>query len=71
LNCREAWNFGTLGTCGSLKRFERREAIETDWNDWNGLIPVMNGAKRLNGWNDWNWLSVFVRATFSPRKNSL
>jgi hypothetical protein len=71
LNCREAWNFGTLGTCGSLKRFERREAIETDWNDWNGLIPVMNGAKRLNGWNDWNWLSVFVRATFSRRKNLL
>jgi len=42
-----------------------------DWNNWNGLIPVVNGAKRLNGWNDWNWLSVFVRATFSLRKNAL
>ena len=27
-----------------------------DWNDWNGLIPAMNGAKRLNDWNGWNGL---------------
>jgi hypothetical protein len=24
----------------------------SDWNAWNGLIRVMNGAKRWNGWND-------------------
>jgi len=24
------------------------------WIIWNGPVPVMNGAKRLNGWNDWN-----------------
>jgi len=32
---------------------------------------ALNEAKRLNGWYEWNWLSVFVRAAFSLRKNPL
>jgi hypothetical protein len=45
------WNSGTLGTRVRLKRFERSKAIER-LERLNGLIPVMNEAKRLNGWND-------------------
>ena len=41
-----------LTRCCSFRRF--------DWNVWNGLIPIWNGAKRLNDWNVWNGLIPVV-----------
>jgi hypothetical protein len=72
LNCREAWNFGTLGTCGSLnalngaKRLRPTGTVGTDLKVTLNVEPL-NGRKALN---DWNWLSVFVRDLFR-RKNLL